>query len=163
MNFSKQIFLSIAALIIISLSGFSQHHEVIFSENLIKAIASKNIDEIVKLKPSPDIWRVLLEKETKNMTDEEINEKANMNEKVKQDFENIMYSAKTEKIDLSKIKYKKAKVEKIWEDSKMPLSITIKYDYMGKEGEFALSVFKFEDKYYLSEILTSYDVFSNLK
>lgn len=166
MNIFKKTFpfiFTFIAFIIFPSDSYSQHQENIFSENFIKAIASENIDNLVNLKPRPEFWRLVLKKETKGMTDEEINEKANKNEKLILDFDNIIYSAKKEKIDLTKITFKRAKVEKIWEDEKMPFSIIIKYGYMGKEGEFALSVFKFEGKYYLSEILVSFDLFNNLK
>ncbi len=157
------IIFTFIAFIILSSVSYSQNQENIFSENFIKALSSKNIDEVVKLKPGPEFWRLILKKETKGMTDEEIFEKANKNEKLILDFENILYSAKKEKIDLSKITFKRSKVEKIWEDEKMPFSMTIKYVYIGHEGEFALSVFKFKEKYYLSEILVSFDLFNNLK
>ncbi len=164
MNSTRTIILiSVCILFASSFTVNAQHQEDIFSENFIKAIASDNIDEIVNLKPNPEFWRLILEKETKDMTDEEIVEKANKNEKLILDYENIVYSAKKEKIDLSKITFKRSKVEKIWDDEKMPFSMTIKYEYLGKEGEFALSVFKFKGKYYLSEILISFDVFNNLK
>lgn len=164
MNLTCRIILiSVFILFTASLTGNAQNPEDDFSKSFIKAIASENIDEIVKLKPSPEFWRLILEKETKDMTDEEIIEKANKNEKLILDFKNIKYSARKEKISLTKIIYKKSKVEKIWDDEKMPFSMIIKYEYLGKEGEFALYVFKFDDKYYLSEILVSFDVFNNIK
>ena len=146
-----------------SLTGNAQNPEDDFSVNFIKAIASENIDEIVKLKPSPGFWRLILEKETKDMTDEEIVEKANKNEKMIIDFENIMYSAKKEKIDLKAVEYKSSKIEKIWEDEKMPFGLKIKYIYKDKESEFTLSVYKYKGKYYLSEILVSFDLFNKLE
>ena len=164
MNSTIRIILIPVFILFVSfLTSNAQHQENIFSENFLKAIASDNIDEIVNLKPSPEFWRLILVKETKDMTDEEIIEKANKNEKLIIDFENIMYSAKKEKIDVSKITFKRSKVEKIWEDEKMPFSMTIKYEYIGNEGEFTLSVFKFKGKYYLSEILVSFDLFNNLE
>jgi hypothetical protein len=137
----------------------AQNQDEVFSENFINAIAKKDIDELVKLKPHADFWRVLLEKETKGMTDEEINLKANKNEKFIQDYENIMYSAKKEQIDLNKLEFKKVKIQKIWDDENMPLDMTIKFLYEDKEGEFSLSVYEYEGIYYLSEILNSYDIF----
>lgn len=141
----------------------AQNQDEVFSENFINAIAKKDIDELVKLKPHADFWRVLLEKETKGMTDEEINLKANKNEKFIQDYENIMYSAKKEQIDLNKLEFKKVKIQKIWDDENMPLDMTIKFLYEDKEGEFSLSVYEYEGIYYLSEILNSYDIFSKIK
>lgn len=159
--FNKVAFLIV--IIFLSNNMFAQHQGEKFAKDFIKAVVSKDIDEFVKLKPGPDLWRKILEKETKGMTDEEINQKANKNEKFIQDYKNFLYSAKAEKIDLVKLNYKKSKVEKIWDDEKMPFGITIKYDYEGKEGEFSLSVFKFDGNYYLYEILVSYDVFGKLK
>lgn len=163
MNFLKSVILSIAAIfIVVSISSAQHHQGNTFSENFIKALEYKNIDALIKLKPNPDLWRLILEKETKDMTDEEINEKANKNEKFIQDFDNIMYSAKKEKIDLTKLNFKRAKVFEIEGDDKNRSSITIKYSYKGKEAEFSLIVFKYNEEYYLSEILISYDIFSEL-
>ena len=159
----RVILVSLFIFITSSLIGNAQNPEEVFSIKFIKAIASENIDEIVKLKPCPEFWRLILEKETKDMTDEEIIVKANKNEKLILDHDNIMYSAKTEKIDLLRITYKKSKIQKIWDDEKMPFGLTIKYIYDDKEGEFSLSVYKYKNVYYLSEILVSFDVFGKIK
>ena len=159
----KTIPFIILILFIVSFSGNAQNPEDEFSKNFIKAIASENIDEIVNLKPNPEFWRLILEKETKDMTDEEIIQKANKNEKLILDFDNIIYSAKKGKIDLKEIAYKGSKIEKIWEDEKMPFGLTIKYIYKDKDGNFSLSVYKYKNRYYLSEILQSFDVFNQLK
>lgn len=159
----KTILLSVFILFSSSQFVNAQDMKDDFSVKFIKAIAAENIDEIVNLKPSPEFWRLILEKETKDMTDDEIILKANKNEKLILDFDNIMYSAKKEKINLKDIKFKSSKIVKIWEDEKMPFSLTIKYIYKNKEGEFALSVYKFKDTFYLSEIMISFDVFNKIK
>ena len=134
-----------------------------FAKDFIEAIKSKDIDEVLKLKPSVALWREIMPEETKEMSDDDLIYGVNKTEKFVGDFGNIMASAKEENIDLNKILYKNISLKKMWEGENSPYGLVVSYKYEKKEGTFDLSVIKYKENFYLSEILISYDCFYKLK
>jgi len=131
----------------------------VFAKSFIHALATENIDSMIALKPSPAIWRSLMPAETKKMSDNDINKAVNSNEKFIIDFNNIIQSAKDEKVNLKALTFTDAKFGESIMDGKI-LSVEIKYKYLVKdEVIFSLTIVEYQNKYYLYDILMSYQIF----
>jgi hypothetical protein len=128
-----------------------------FGRSFMAAIQSQNIDTMLALKPSPDIWRAALPKETQSFTDEQLVNEINKNEKFINDFNQILQSARESDIDLMELTYMTALYGEN-EVGKM-IGISLKYSYKGQEILFPVSLLRYKEKFYLSEILLSYQLF----
>ncbi|MBL6962765.1 MAG: hypothetical protein ISR55_03010 [Bacteroidetes bacterium] len=130
-----------------------------FAIFFISALQSKDINNLLALKPTPIIWRAALPEETQFLTDDQLLNQVINSEKFITDFNNIMESAKKSKINLDDLYYIGALYGENAVENKL-LGISLKYEYKGKEIIFAVSLLRYNSNFYLSEILMSYDIFS---
>ncbi|MBT3302577.1 MAG: hypothetical protein HOG05_11440 [Bacteroidetes bacterium] len=129
-----------------------------FGTLFLVALQSKDINKMLELKPSPKIWRAALPNETKSLSDDQLLNDINKSEKFVSDFNNIIESAEKTKINLDEFEYIGALYGKI-EAGKM-IGISLKYSYKQNEINIPVSLLRHDSKFYLSEILLSYDIFS---
>lgn len=130
-----------------------------FALAFIRALASENIDSMLMLKPSPEIWREIMPKETKKLSDEEIIKTVNKTEKFVTDFNNIIASAKKEKVNLRALIYSGFKQGDAILDGKI-IAFELKYRYLVKdEVVFSVTLVRYNNQYYLYDILMSYNIF----
>ncbi len=129
-----------------------------FAEKFKKALMAQQVDSLIALKPTPEIWRKLYPAETRKLKDEDIIRNINKNEKTIEDYNNIIESAKQEKVNLAGLQYVSYKLNDS-PDGKM-FSAEIKYKYGGRdEVVFSFSLVRYETTFYLNEILLSYEIF----
>lgn len=130
-----------------------------FAEKFKKALIARNIDSMAALKPSPDIWRKLYPSETNKMTDKQIIDNINRNSKLEEDYNNIIQSAQNEKVVLEGLNFVDYKLLSDSPDGKL-FGLELKFRY-GQKDEviFGLSVIRYENVFYLNDILMSYDIF----
>lgn len=133
-----------------------------FGKLFVAALQTKDINNVLALKPSPAIWRAALPDETKSLTDDQLINQINKSEKFIADFNNIIESAKKSKINFEELIYIGALVGENEVESKL-LGISLKYEYQGKEMIIAVSLLHYNSNFYLSEILMSYDIFARNK
>lgn len=127
------------------------------AKNIIAAIKSENVENLQKLVAPPVVYREKFA-ETKGLTDKQIEEKTSKSPKLKADFENINKSAKTKKVELSKITYKSIVTEAMLPGVN---GATITFTIGGKEGKLAISTLQHKGNWYLMEILISTGVFKD--
>jgi len=130
---------------------------------LLTALKSAKIDSFVALKPEVAQWRQIYPNETATLTDAQIYETAVLNPKLKQDFDNIMNSAKKNKVDLQKVEFKKLNKSNSDPVINVAQAFELVFTIDGKEYLLAYSALLHEGSYYLSEILISYDIFKKFK
>ena len=129
----------------------------------IKALQTKDAILAESLLPSDsETFRKIATKETEGKSSNELAEMIQrVKIRLKSKFENILYEADKDKIDLDKIIYKSADTEVLPFPEAILFGMNLNYKYQSDEGAFVLIVVNLEDKWYLLEIAKSADVFTN--
>jgi hypothetical protein len=126
----------------------------------LQSIKSRDFHNLQMLTPTVPVWRKLSPEQTAKLSDKELKEKIEKSVvvKLRKDFNNIIEDAKMKQIDLSRLEFLEAKIAEAGDRGNAPVGLEIGYSYNGKKSSFALSVAELDGKYYLLEILRSYQV-----
>ena len=130
-------------------------HEQI-ARAFLDAIKTSNFKKLQALTPPLNVWRKFNPAESKKYSDARLMRllKKNYYPKLRRDFDNIMLSAKRNKINLSRLEFVEAKLQKTEGSSATPF-LDVHYSYGEKKGSFSLALDMIDEKYYLHEILLS--------
>jgi hypothetical protein len=126
----------------------------------LQSIKSRDFHNLQLLTPSLPVWRKLSPEQSAKLSDKELKEtiEKSVIVKLRKDFNNIIEDAKKKQIDLSRLEFLEAKRAETGDQGNAPVGLEVVYSYKGKKSSFALSVAELDGKYYLLEILRSYQV-----
>ncbi|MDA3842961.1 MAG: hypothetical protein PF588_01165 [Candidatus Kapabacteria bacterium] len=162
--YTGRILLSSLIMLIVGTFSLSAQPEAEkFAENFVNAIKNENLSGVLTLAPNPRAIKIMWPEHAKGLTDIGIMEKFNINAKLTAAYNNILSSAEKSEVELEKIYFLSLRVESPWEDSKMPKSMTVRYEYCDTEGEFSIACIVIDEEYYLMDIMVSMDVFDVLE
>jgi hypothetical protein len=143
-----------------SVATANQTSEVQLAKAFLESIQSRDFNRLQSLTPSLPVLRKVLPEELKNLSDKAL--KARIEKlamvKLRKDFNNILEDAKAKQIDLAQLEFLNAELHDGESKDNKARAMEVFYSYKGKKGSFALSVAEIEGKYYLAEILRSYQV-----
>jgi hypothetical protein len=131
---------------------------------VLEAIRVRSYSKLQALTPpTPEVWRKLAPEELGKLSDREIGRKLRKNyyPKLRRDFNGIMQSARSRKVDLSKLEFIDVRLHTL-DSAETLIGMEILYEYNGSMGRIAISAGGLDGKFYLHEILLSHDVFARL-
>jgi len=129
------------------------------AKDFIESIKSGKIDSLKKLVAPPEVYRKLYPKETGALSDAEIIAQTAGSPKLQADFDSLQAEAKHRKVDLRKLEYDSLEAENVWGTDEAPWAMTVYHSYKGKSDSFAISVIRFEGRWYFMEILMTSSAF----
>ncbi len=148
----KKLFLTAVSLF--SLIAANAQDSAALSKGVLQALQSGNIEDLKKLVASPEVYRAVYP-EAKTFTDEQILEKTSGSLKLKNDFEEILLTAKEKKVDLKQLHYDSLEAENPWESYEGPWGITFYTSTGSKTAAITIAALRHNGRWYFMEFLIS--------
>ena len=133
------------------------------AQAFVVALQSCDVNNLLALAPTVDVFRMTAPEETKGKSDKEVMEMAKpMYEKLEEDFKLIQQEAAKKKIDLGKIVIKNQKISQVPYSPQGFYGMEIAFNYKKKKGTFTFGITIIGDIYYIYEIEKTVAVFKGM-
>ncbi len=140
-----------------------------FAKEIFFGMCNLDFAKLIAMGPDAALLRNLVPGIDPDMSDKDVMEKYARMDKLKGDVESLKESFKTAGISCEDLLLTDINIQLASPGSNMPEFVSLKYDYikadpdLNMEGDLAVTMIRWEGKWYLGEILRSVGVFDHLK